>query len=215
MRFRNMFALLLLLSIFLFSCSKEKSNEQPEQPSTETYQPASKGSTWHYKSDGGDFTLTATGEDSVISGITMHIFQLQQDGSPLGGKVFFGQKGDDYYAQDFFPQLKGVFLLYLKDNAAPGTKWTQNSKIDIPGMGEQNIEIDFVIQETDISKSVNNHTYSHVAHVSLSLFAFLNGSKIPAGSGDIYFSRGVGLIDVVIKNIASTSEVSLLDYSIK
>jgi hypothetical protein len=56
-------------------------------------------------------------------------------------------------------------------------------------------------------------------HVTFQTYITVSGfGKVPTGiTGDLYFSQGVGLIDVIIKNPLSsiTTEISLLDYSIK
>lgn len=185
--------------------------------------PSSKGSTWHYKNDQqGNFTLTATGRDTVVNGITLHVFENKFDNSPEVTLTYFGQKDDDYYAMSFFPQLGSEMLLYLKGNVPPGTQWTQTAPINIDIQvysGEVNAELTFSLAETGITKEVNGHTYDNVAHVSLLkvMGAIPNLGEISLQTtGDLYFSKGVGLIDVVINSpLSPTTEISLLDYSIK
>lgn len=218
MRLHNL--IVLSLCLILFSCTKEKSKENAPA-NKESFQPSTKDSYWYYEDNQrGKFTLTATGRDTVVEGVTLQVFENKSDTSDQITYTLFGQKKNDYYVLGLFELLGDKLLLYLKDNTSPQTKWTQPISINLPALiGKTDAELDFTLVETDMTKEVKGKTYKNVAHVSLKVFASISGlGKIDTSvTGDFYFARGIGLINVVLKTPDSdeTEDVSLLNYDIK
>ncbi|MGH2644174.1 MAG: hypothetical protein ACRDE2_09510, partial [Chitinophagaceae bacterium] len=140
------------------------------------------------------------------------------DSSSQASETYFGQNQNDYYALGFVNTFGNNALLYLEDTAV-NTTWKQTIALNVPQLGGSvNAELDFTLTQAGIAYSLGGKTYSNVAHVTLLVKVQVPGLGLsPAGiTGDIYFSRGIGLISVVIQNQGSKVEdVSLASYSIK
>lgn len=220
MTFRTV--LVACMAFLLFSCSKDKSVEKPvNHPSDSTsYQPVSSGSSWHYK-DGinlnGGYTLTATGKDTTINGISFYIFENKPDTSDMTAETYFGQNRNNYYALGFMTQLGNNAMLYLKDTSKVNTTWTQNIPISLQGIS-LSAEMDFQLLQVSGTRVVNSKTYQNVAHVGLQVKVPnpLGGSAISYLTGDLYFARGVGIIEMTIQQGGSAvTDISLDTYTIK
>lgn len=219
MSFKSLLAV-TCMSLILFSCSKDKSVEKNDQGNSTSFQPTTTGSSWNYQDNinaNGNFTLTATGQDSTVNGITYAVFADKPDSTSQVYATLLGQSQHDYYALGFVTTFGNTALLYLKDTTKNAT-WTQDISMNIPNYGQINAELDFTLAQTEISYTVNGKTYPNVAHVSLLVKVEVPGIGLtPAGvTGDIYFARGVGILSAVVQNNGSKVEdVSLLSYSIK
>lgn len=216
MRFLKIIVIPCVL-IFLYSCSKDKSYQPPENGTgaDSTFQPVSAGATWHYQDSlQGDFTLTATGKDTMINGIKYYVFASQQDTSDEIIPTYFGQDGTDYYGQGLISGLEGVNVLYLKDTAVQ-TNWSQQIDLTVPGYGNISATIESLLTAVNATKTVNGKTYTHVSEVSFQI-------KIPVpvvgnityATGSWFFARGVGLISLEIaNNNAVVGSLSLTSYT--
>lgn len=218
MSFKSLLAV-ACMSLIFFSCSKDKSVEKNGQGNTTSFQPTTAGSSWNYQDNintNGNFTLTATGQDSTVDGITYAIFADKPDSTSQVYPTLFGQSQNDYYALGFVTTFGNTALLYLKDTTKNAT-WTQDVSLNAPSFGQITAELDFTLAQTGISYTVNGKTYPNTAHVSLLVKAQIAGQLVSAGvTGDIYFARGVGILSAVIQNNGSKVEdVSLVSYSIK
>jgi hypothetical protein len=206
---------LLSLVLLWAACSKDTSMEKNENGTADSasYQPVSAGSTWHYHdAQEGDFTLTATDQDTTIEGILFHRFTNIRESTGDTLETLFAQQSQNYYMRGLISSFASTSLLYLKDTTVNAT-WSQTATVDLPGgIGSVPTTIQFTLAEVDASREVNGKTYTQVAHVETHIQVF--GQDYAAG--DWYFARGVGLIALSMTSGGSTvAEVSLDSYSIK
>jgi hypothetical protein len=199
MKLKSLIIPALLFSII--SCSK-KSGDTPAPPASTNYINTSSASSWNYhqidsaKSTpvNSDYTITSTAMDTSINTRTYHVYS-----NSAGGNQYFNLSGNNYYQFDSLPAGlgQGVFEeLYLKDNAAVGTTWTQTQTVMVTGSPVPvPVLLSFTIAEKNISRMVNGTNYTNVIHVS----ATISSSLIPAASLtssiNTYYAPNYGLIE--------------------
>ncbi|MGH2642827.1 MAG: hypothetical protein ACRDE2_02670 [Chitinophagaceae bacterium] len=219
MNFKNILAI-ALTSLVLFSCSKDNSVEKNSQGNNTSFQPTTIGSTWNYQDNinsNGNFTLTATGQDTTVNGMNFSVFADKPDSTPQVYATLFGQSQNDYYTLGFVTAFGNNALLYLKDTTVNAT-WSQDVPISVPQIGQTTAELDFTLAQSGISYTLNGKTYPNVAHVTLLVKIQVPGLGLTdAGvTGDIYFARGVGILSAVVQqNGSKVEDVSLVSYTIK
>lgn len=216
--------LLLTTGILLFfvSCSKDKSAEKQDSgkdTETETFQPVTAGSTWHYKDATGQdagFTLTATNKDTLVEGKTFTIFDSKPDTSSASTEALFGNSDNDYYIRGVFPVLGDDALLYFKDSTAVQTTWTQNITINYPVIGKLNCLLTLTLTKVGATEQVNGVTYKNTAGVNFKIEVVLPTGNGPLATGALLVSRGVGILSLRAATAASTVADYVLDgYEIK
>ncbi len=193
--------ILFAATLFFTACSKKNDSTTPTTTDT-TYINTNAGSTWSYHeadSSGAtpknsDYTVTSTSQDSTINGRKYHVYNYS-----YGGNNYLALSGNDYYQYDSIPVSGGVNVerLYLKNNLAAGSTWTQDFNLTIPNIPVPvTLTATNTIAEKGISRTVNGVSYSNVIHVSTTLASLL----IPSGftsSIDNYYAPNYGLIESV------------------
>lgn len=212
--------LMLVITLVMFSCSKDKSAEKKDDTNTTTYQPATAASTWHYKDNtesNGGFTITATGKDTTIDGHSFSIFDNKPDTSSVLTETYLGKDGNNYYALGLISSLGDNALLYLKDKVAVNTKWSQDIALHIPQMGSVNGKIEFTLAQVNTTTKINGTNFKNVAEVTFDMKITISGAgNISVGSGDMFIARGVGIISLKAQNAGSTvADLSLDAYNVK
>jgi hypothetical protein len=190
----------LAILVFIVSCKKEDSTAAAE---TVKYMSFTAGSNWTYRYKNNisgssvDYTTTSTNRDSTVSGRVYHVFT----NSNGGGNQYYNITGNDYYT--FYnlaatPISDRIESIYLKDNAAVNTSWSQSYTITNSGV-PITIKITNTIAEKGISKTVNAIAYTDVIHVSSVLSASVLGIPLPqdAITSDIqlYYAKKFGMIE--------------------
>ncbi|MEO7121113.1 MAG: hypothetical protein ABIY62_08450 [Ginsengibacter sp.] len=191
------FAAFLLTAV---SCTK-KSGDMQVTPAS-SYLNTSGGSSWNYhqvdsaKSTpvNSDYTISSTANDTSINNRTYHVYS-----NSTGGRQYLNLSGNNYYQFDSLPAGlgKGVFEeLYLKDNAAVGTTWTQTQTVMVTGSPVPvPVLISFTIAEKNISRMVNTTNYSNVIHVSTTISSSLIPAASLTSSINNYYAPNYGLIE--------------------
>lgn len=193
------------------SCSKDD-----EPAAAEKYMSFSADSRWIYDvttdpGTGGastvQDTVTATNIDTTISGRAYRILRRSS-----GGSDYYYNSGGDYYR---FQQAAGGGLdlsieeLYLKDNAAVGTSWSQTISVPVTGVGNLPVTFTNSIIEKGGSKTVNGTNYTDVIAVKTDISV----TGLPPGSltTDIksYYARRVGLIQGDYKINLSLASINI------
>jgi hypothetical protein len=204
-------ALILIASVlFLAACDKndDSNTNPPETP--DTYINTTQGSTWTYHEDnsasgttvGSDYTVTSTNKDTTIGSRKYHVYTYS-----YGGSRYLNISGHEYYQFDSIPVGAGITVerLYLKDDAAVGASWEQQSDITVPNLPIPiPLKITNTITEKGITRTVKGKDYTDVIHVSSSLSSPLITSGFTS-SIDSYFAPKYGLIE-------NTTKIDL-DYS--
>lgn len=197
----NVLLFFIATIIVISSCGKRDTTPTNPPPSDDTYINTNTGSSWTYHEvdsstatpQNSDYTVTSTSADTTINSKKYHIYSYS-----YGGSEYLNLSGHDYYQFDSIPGGLGQVIerLYLKDNLAVNTTWSQNFSVNITG-------IPFAIQgtltnkivETGISKMVNGTNYTSVIHVSTTI----SSTAIPASdftsSIDSYYAPNYGLIE--------------------
>jgi hypothetical protein len=192
--------------LFTVSCSK-KTGDTPVNPSPTGYLTTSAESSWNYHQIdsshidslhptpvNSDYTITSTAKDTSINTRTYHVYS-----NSAGGNQYLNLSGNDYYQFDSLPAGLGTGVfeeLYLKDNAAIGTTWTQNQSVMVTGSPVPvPVLLSFTIAEKNISRMENTTNYTNVIHV----LATISSSLIPAASLtssiNSYYAPNYGLIE--------------------
>jgi len=161
-------------------------------------------------------TLTALSRDTSIGGLQYSIISAD---SVANNNIYSSIQGTDYYGIGVIPDfvLSGVGgvgtelpVLYLKDQPAK-TTWTQS----VIGVGAAPGTTDTTVYTITINSIngtllVNGTTYTGVTDETVKILpggltALAAGAGVPAGidlslTGDYYFARGVGLIEVDVNS---------------
>ncbi len=164
--------LLLVLVAISSSCKKDGSNPAPT--TTEKYMNYAAGSEWNIETVNDastspvtvNYKLTATDRDSSINSKAYHVYT-----NSIGANEYYYNTGNDYYNYRVLsPGLGGgsAEILYLKDNAAVGTEWSQTFPVTISGVP---ISATFTnrIEEKGSTKTVNGVEYKDVIKVKTTL----------------------------------------------
>jgi len=197
MKSKNLF--FLLVAAVIASCGKDNTN--PSNPTTESYINTNAGSSWTYHSvdssnatpQSVDYVITSTSDDTTVNGKEYHVYRYS-----YGGSQYLNLTGNDYYQFDTIPGGVGanVERLYLKDNAAVGTTWSQNFTLNIPDIPiPVSMTVSNNIVEKGISRTVNGMNYSNVIHVSTSLSSALIPPASFTSKIDSYYAEKYGLIE--------------------
>ncbi len=215
MKFNPVVFLLVVISAFLFSCSKERSLENTNGNKV-TYLPHVDGAVWHYEDTmtRSGFTLKATDQVDTIEDILFYVYENIPDESP-GDTTYslIGRKDDAYYISGFLPQLGDEKLLVLKQEAAVNETWSQKVAV----AGSDSIELVFKITKKGTSHTVLGHPYGQVIQVGIATSVSLgqgNSFLVPLGS--LYYAAGIGIIqlDVDFQGQAPSVHLLLTDHEI-
>lgn len=196
---------ILLFPAFMLvisACKKNDSTNTPPSSQDTAYLTTSAGSTWNYhQTDASgmtpintDYTVTSTSRDTSINGKSYHIFS----GSD-GSTQYFNITGHDYYQFDSLPATLGTSVferLYLKDNVAAATTWSQDTNVALSGVPFPiPIIITYNIVEKGITRTVNGTTYTGVIHVGASIHSSLIPSASLTSDINSYYAKKYGLIE--------------------
>lgn len=191
--------LLLLLTILAVACKKNSTTNS--QANVEKYLSLTAGNTWTYETVNNitvtttSNTVTSSNKDTAIGSKSYHIF-LNSGGA---ANDYYNISGNDYYTFRNLVALgsSSVESIYLKDNAAVGTGWSQVVNI-APFSGVPTtipLTVGYNIAEKGISRTVNGKNYTNVIHITTTL----SSASLPAGSltTDIqsYYAPKYGLIE--------------------
>ncbi|HLR37003.1 MAG TPA: hypothetical protein VK084_03075 [Chitinophagaceae bacterium] len=198
MKRKNIPFFLFMISIVVFSCSKEKSFEDPETGSN--YMPQD---TLHYvdtMSHSG-FRLISTDSVKEMDGITFHAYKNIPDSFPEDTTYsFLGDSSGAYYVKSFLPEWGDQKVLILKQHAEEGDTWTNPFSV-----GGQSLDVTFKVVEKGISHPVYGQSFESVIHLEI----LINNPVRTTGGdsnesfisiGDVYFAPSVGIIQLNINN---------------
>ena len=194
MKRKNILFFLCMISILVFSCSKEKSFEGPH------YMPQD---TLHYVDTVSHigFRLIATDSVKKMDGISFHAYKNIPDNSPNDTTyTFIADSSGAYYVKSFLQELGNQKILILKQNAVEGDTWTNTLSI-----GGQSIDVTFKVAEKGISHNVFGQSFSPVIHLKILINNPISttegeGDSIVIPIGDVYFAPSVGIIQLDISN---------------
>lgn len=192
------FALLAICGA-VSSCKKDSTSTPTENIKYMSY---TANSTWNYEvlnnltSLTTSYTLTSTSRDSTINGKAYHVFT---NSSGSANEYYFLSGSDYYNFQNLPATLSGNAIenIYLKDNAAANTSWSQSYAVTASGI-PLTITIVNTIAEKGMSKTVNAIAYTDVVHVTSAVSVSLLGTPLPAGAvtSDVqsFYAKKYGLI---------------------
>ena len=228
---KKLFAL-TALSCVLFSCQKEVTFDSPSSGGggggtsggvSNTYQPMSKNSYWKYHETGtfsGDFTLTSTGTQRTINGITYTVFSAAP-ATTLSEELFAIDHHNMYaYFEGIAPgstATLNINMLYSNDTASVGYTWDNLA-------GQANGITAYTpgtILEKGVSLTVGGKSYNNVIHSQIQLeYDFPLVGRMPAIAYDYYVAKGVGVIRIESTGDAILAPgvhtiADLTEYSIK
>ncbi|HTN16722.1 MAG TPA: hypothetical protein VL092_03510 [Chitinophagaceae bacterium] len=220
---------LLLVSTLFCGCKKDGDNQNLNNKDTKTYDFMStkKGSWWLYKADDGSvFYRYATGQDSLVAGLTFSYYYRIDTTSTMKEQTpeYFGKNKDLYTSLiDLDGKQKDyITFIILKDNWHVGQTWDNAERKKISGFN-----VDMYI-ESEV-KSVNEvlvyegKTYDSVIHVYSELKAKLvvMPTYTRCGTLEVWFRKGTGIIrekgdiDVMSGLVKKNYGDYLIDYHIE
>ena len=140
-------------------------------------------------------TQTSTSRDSSINGKTYHVF-TNSNGT---ANEYYNITGNDYYTfRSLGAALANLTVesIYLKDNAAVGTSWSQLVNVPVTGIPTgASVTLTNTIAEKGISRTVSGIAYTNVIHITTTIAV----AGLPASSitTDIqsYYAAKAGLIE--------------------
>jgi hypothetical protein len=140
-------------------------------------------------------TQTSTSRDSSINGKIYHVF-TNSNGT---ANEYYNITGNDYYTfRSLGAALANLTVesIYLKDNAAVGTSWSQLVSVPVTGIPTgASVTLTNTITEKGISRTVSGITYTNVIHITTTIAV----AGLPASSitTDIqsYYAAKAGLIE--------------------
>jgi hypothetical protein len=140
-------------------------------------------------------TQTSTSRDSSINGKTYHVF-TNSNGT---ANEYYNITGNDYYTfRSLGAALANLTVesIYLKDNAAVGTSWSQLVNVPVTGIPTgASVTLTNTITEKGISRTVSGIAYTNVIHITTTIAV----AGLPASSitTDIqsYYAAKAGLIE--------------------
>lgn len=189
------------LTLAIFACKKETSQEGTPKETLCGYAPYYKGSAFYYtqtsiNGDVTDYTLTATG-DSMIDGKKYQVLETDLDGSVSFQRCDNGvytQVATDVSLQGYEADL--IISTYLKDNVRAGSSWEDTLSVDTP-LGYAKLTLTYTVTEKNISKTVLVETFKNVIAVRMDAKATIMGFPVDLGTlATNYYAEGVGLIQV-------------------
>lgn len=170
---KRIFFLILTIAGAGSSCKKDDSNTPLPTPA-EKYMNYSAGSEWNIETVNDASTspvtvtykLSSTNRDSTINSKAYHVYT-----NSIGANEYYYNTGNDYYNYRVLsPGLGGgaAEILYLKDNAAVGTEWSQTFPVTISGV-PITATFNNKIEERGTTKTVNAVEYKDVIKVKTTL----------------------------------------------
>jgi len=223
--------MLVVLSLFLFSCEKEKSFQDIEPGSgnngggsntSGNYYPLTAGSWWKYKDSvtGVITTQTATNVTKTIDNILYTGLVGGTNGVQSPDTAWAAAAIPNYYltAEGVSPNTGASFdfaFHYLNDTASVGYNWQY-----IAGQGNGFVSyIKTTIMERNITKTVAGKKYNNVIHTKLDFSYDIFGSVMHFATYDYYIAEGVGIIRIESElfgaGLAFKSSGDLIDYHIE
>lgn len=190
--FQSLVAVAIFVLLFA-GCSKDDSSSTS---TTSNYSPLTNGSNWTYNftqgSTSGTYKLTVS-RDSTINSKAYKVLT-----STDGIDRYMARNNNEYYRLQAFPTLgvDNFEELYLDDSKDVNGTWTKtvNFTYIFNGMPIAiTANLNYVIKEKGVTRTVNNKSYSNVVHVKLDISSVLFGGSV--GGGDFYYSKGVGMIE--------------------
>lgn len=169
---KSLFAAVLALATII-SCSKNET-VTPGPGTSTPYMSMAAGSTRTYEFTNNNpptaptsYTLTSTNRDTTVtSGSGSRVYHVFTNSS-TGASEYYNQTGNDYYTYQSLPAAVGstsVEDLYLKDNVAVNTSWTQTYNVTVSGVPVTVNVINKIIAK-DLTRTVNSISYDSVIHV--------------------------------------------------
>lgn len=165
-----LFWLLIPVSTMVISCKKDDAGT-PTPPAPVKFMSLTTGSTWNYKVTNDpssatpttvNYTVTATSGDTSANSKTYSIFT-----NTAGPHEYYNISGSDYYTFRALPANlvdTSIEVLYLKDNLAVGTTWSQSVPVTVSGFALTLVLTNKIAQK-GISRTVNGITYTDVTDV--------------------------------------------------
>jgi hypothetical protein len=222
-------AIFAILGLFLLvtSCKKSSDDGSGSGTTPTPYMSITANSTWQYEQITNPssatpvsvtYTLTSTTKDSSIGGKQYHVFT----NSSTNGSEYYNITGSDYYQYRDLPAALGnakIDALYLKDNLALNSTWSQAVTVTVSGVPVA-LNVTYTIIEKGGSKTVNGNAYTDVITVKTDITPTTPGIPASALTTDIksYYARKVGLIqsdNKVVVNFAGFNQTSDTQLKLK
>lgn len=197
----------LCLLTFVIACKKKDGANKhldPNQQEVSNYMSTKPGSWWLFGARNGDVTQRiATGKDSVKNGLLFSYFEKMDTTSESNAITpeYFGKNGINYVS--LFDMDGGktnyITLVFLQDDK---TEWENTDDYNYQGT-KVNLWVKSKIEFADGTLTLGGKTYDKVTkvHHELKGKIQLMPNYIDAGTLDVWFAKGIGIImeDVNVK----------------
>lgn len=195
-------------------------------PPTGDYFPLTTNSNWSYNTnDSGSSTITdttytlSTGQTASVTGNTFNIF-INDDG--LGLDTSYYRKGSGLYyttynLSDLFGAGGVVSGIFLKDNVAVGTTWTDSYNITYNGLPAV-VTGNSVILAKAVSGTVNTVSSTDIIKVRTTFNITYFGTTTTGYILENWFAKGIGLIyskqNPVFIPLSTTQEIKIRRFTV-
>ncbi|HSC53605.1 MAG TPA: hypothetical protein VLC98_08300 [Phnomibacter sp.] len=194
------------------SCSFTLNAFQQAVATTGDYFPMTANSWWTYMANDPAATPTdtaytlSTGMTGTISitGNTYNLFTTEV--KPDKDSSFYRKTGGDYIEFGDLDVLGITDLpvltewIFLKDNVAKGTQWMSPEAAGVSGTAQVKIRIKYEILEKDVNVVLDGKVYAKTIKVknTQQVQTTAGGPFTDVESFETWFSKGIGLINVVV-----------------
>lgn len=198
-------------------------NPDPEEPTSGDYFPMAVGNTWNYTND-ASLVLGAT---QVVNGKTYY----KETNSFFIGAIewpdleeFVRKENGIYYSMvksvpNSDNPIQPQEIIILKDNLAVGGTWTSTFSLtysDEDGVGILTVNSDYVIEQKDVTLTVNGTTYQNVIKVKSTDSSVLTINGVPfgedlPGTTETWFAKDIGIIKM--KSVVESEPDEIYDLT--
>lgn len=217
---KNAFLFVFAFSFVSISCKKD-STPAPVTP-VDKYMTFTTGSIWNFETIlnpssanpvSTSYSIISSSRDTTINAAQYHVY-TNNNGGP---NEYFYNTGNDYYTYTALPLSLGggnVVILYLKDNAAVGTEWSETYPVIVSGF-PFNLTLTNKIEERGLIKAVNGKQYSDVIRVKRTLSANIPIAYTLTDEINYYYAPKYGSIkeetklDLIVTGIPGVSPINL------
>lgn len=207
----------IALTICIVGCKPDKPVFPDSAPTSDSYQPVTKGTYWKFNGVISGITLTQT---TTMTGATETINgKLYYTANTVAGtqsENSYYYHGGGKYTFRSTSMVNGITLefVYLIDDMTVGKKWTAPVS-DNGTVNSFPAQLVGEIMESGISKVVGGKTFTNVVHTKLLLQYNITGAMETWTTYDFYVAKGVGWIQLDSSTFGLETSTTISSYSIK
>lgn len=178
--------------LFITSCKTPK-HDDPVPDYSNSYLPLKTGNTWTYIHNGHitDTIVSKVTSDSYLQDLQT-FYGVE---SSVSGEIYYSQN-HNIYSMVVSPDFGTNFSTpILDENKSEGYTVTTKDSIANSNNTTPPRAI-FTMIENNFGKTINGKIYDNVIHTNIDVQEAFNGNYMSVEIYDLYFARGIGLIEI-------------------